>query len=149
MSGVLLTKTTGGQQTLIERFSAESRRLGDTEVELAMAGRWQIASRRAALTMIPAIVYLVAGLALHGQRGISLGTAVAFTSMLNRLVSPATTLQGIGRRLLDLDGAVRPHLRGARPARRRRDKAWCASTSSVRGEVSFTTCLRLRRVRYR
>ena len=48
ISGVLLTKTTGGQQTLIERFSAESRRLGDTEVELAMAGRWQLASRRAA-----------------------------------------------------------------------------------------------------
>ena len=47
--------------------------------------------------MIPAIVYLVAGLAkIHGTPGISLGTAVAFTSMLNRLVSPVTTLQGIG-----------------------------------------------------
>jgi ATP-binding cassette subfamily B protein len=97
ISGVLLTKTTGGQQTLIDRFSEESRRLGDTEVELAMTGRWRLASRRALLTMIPAIVYLVAGLAAaHSHRGVSIGTAVAFSSMLNRLIAPATTLQGIG-----------------------------------------------------
>jgi ATP-binding cassette subfamily B protein len=139
VSGVLLTKTTGGQQVLIDRFSAESRRLGDTEVELAMAGRWRLASRRAALTMIPAIVYLVAGLAAaHSHRGVSIGTAVAFSSMLNRLVAPASTLQGIGVaystsmalfgrifEVLDLpiDVATKPGAQGL-PA--------------IRGEVTFT-----------
>ena len=97
VSGVLLTKTTGGQRTLVDRFTAESRRLSQTEVALAMSGRWQMASRRALLTMIPAVVYLVAGVAaIKGNRSISIGTAVASASMLNRLISPATTLQGIG-----------------------------------------------------
>jgi ATP-binding cassette, subfamily B, bacterial len=97
VSGVLLTKTTGGQRTLVDRFTAESRRLSQTEVDLAMSGRWQMASRRALLTMIPAIVYLVAGIAaIEGSRSISIGTAVASASMLNRLIAPATTLQGIG-----------------------------------------------------
>ena len=49
------------------------------------------------LTMVPAIVYWIAGLALaHGSAPISIGTAVAFTSMLNRLVGPTTALQNIG-----------------------------------------------------
>jgi ATP-binding cassette subfamily B protein len=47
--------------------------------------------------MVPAIVYWIAGLALaHGSAPISIGTAVAFTSMLNRLVAPTTALQSIG-----------------------------------------------------
>jgi ATP-binding cassette subfamily B protein len=47
--------------------------------------------------MVPAIVYWIAGLALaHGAAPISIGTAVAFTSMLNRLVGPTTALQNIG-----------------------------------------------------
>jgi len=47
--------------------------------------------------MIPAIVYLVSGLTLaHGSAVFSIGTVVAFTTMLNRLVAPATALQGIG-----------------------------------------------------
>ena len=43
------------------------------------------------------IVCWIAGLALaHGATAISIGTAVAFTSMLNRLVGPTTALQSIG-----------------------------------------------------
>jgi ATP-binding cassette subfamily B protein len=95
--GVLLSKTVGGQGELARRFAEESRELSQTEMNAAMSGRWVMSSRRASLTMIPAIVYWVAGMALaHGRATISIGTAVAFTSMLNRLVSPATALQGIG-----------------------------------------------------
>jgi ATP-binding cassette subfamily B protein len=95
--GVLLSKTVGGQVELARRFSEESKQLSDTEMTAAMNGRWVMSSRRATLTMVPAIVYWVAGMALaHGAAPISIGTAVAFTSMLNRLVAPATALQGIG-----------------------------------------------------
>jgi ATP-binding cassette, subfamily B, bacterial len=95
--GVLLSKTVGGQGELARRFSEESQQLSQTEMNAAMNGRWVLSSRRASLTMIPAIVYWVAGMALaHGAAPISIGTAVAFTSMLNRLVGPATALQGIG-----------------------------------------------------
>ena len=62
-----------------------------------MSGEWMLSSRRAMLTMVPAIVYWIAGLALaNGSAPISIGTAVAFTSMLNRLVAPTTALQSIG-----------------------------------------------------
>jgi ATP-binding cassette subfamily B protein len=97
VAGVLLTKTLGRQHTLTERFEDESRELSATEMQAAMSGRWILSSRRASLTMIPAIVYWIAGLALaHGAAPISIGTAVAFTSMLNRLIAPATALQSIG-----------------------------------------------------
>jgi ATP-binding cassette subfamily B protein len=50
------------------------------------------------LTVIPALVYWIAGLALAGGASpISLGTVVAFTSMLNRLVAPAGAMQTIGQ----------------------------------------------------
>jgi ATP-binding cassette subfamily B protein len=97
VAGVLLTKTLGRQQALTERFADESHALSQTEMRAAMSGKWMLSSRRAMLTMVPAIVYWIAGLALaHGAAVISIGTAVAFTSMLNRLVGPASALQGIG-----------------------------------------------------
>jgi ATP-binding cassette subfamily B protein len=97
VAGVLLTKTLGRQEDLARRFAAESRELSETEMRSAMSGKWVLSSRRATLTMVPAIVYWIAGLALaHGAAPISIGTAVAFSSMLNRLVAPATALQSIG-----------------------------------------------------
>jgi ATP-binding cassette subfamily B protein len=97
VAGVLLTKTLGRQHDLTRRFTAESKGLSDTEMRIAMSGKWLLSSRRAMLTMVPAIVYWIAGLALaHGAAPISIGTAVAFTSMLNRLVAPTTALQSIG-----------------------------------------------------
>jgi ATP-binding cassette, subfamily B, bacterial len=97
VAGVLLTKTLGRQQDLARRFADESKQLSDTEMRSAMSGKWLLSSRRATLTMVPAIVYWIAGLALaHGSAPISIGTAVAFTSMLNRLVGPTAALQSIG-----------------------------------------------------
>ncbi len=97
VAGVLLTKTLGRQSALSSRFAEESKKLSDMEMSAAMSGKWLISSRRASLTMVPAIVYWIAGMALaHGSAPITIGTAVAFTSMLNRLVGPASALQGIG-----------------------------------------------------
>jgi ATP-binding cassette subfamily B protein len=97
VAGVMLTKTLGRERLLAQRFTAESHELARNELASAMSGRWLLSSRRAALTMVPAIVYWIAGLALaHGAAPISIGTAVAFTSMLNRLVAPTTALQNIG-----------------------------------------------------
>ncbi|WP_112240780.1 ABC transporter ATP-binding protein [Kribbella monticola] len=97
VAGVLLAKTLGRQRELSSRFATESRALSRIELDAAMNGKWVNSSRRASLTMIPAIVYLVSGLTLaHGSAQFSIGTVVAFTTMLNRLVAPATALQGIG-----------------------------------------------------
>jgi ATP-binding cassette subfamily B protein len=97
VAGVMLTKTMGRETALAQRFADESQALSTAEMNAAMTGRWVLSTRRASLTMIPAIVYWIAGMALaHGAAPISIGTAVAFTSMLNRLVGPATALQSIG-----------------------------------------------------
>jgi ATP-binding cassette subfamily B protein len=100
VAGVLLAKTMGRQDELRRRFSEESRAIADNEVEAAMLGRWRLASRRASLTIIPAVVYWIAGMtATHGMSAVSIGTIVASVSLLNRMVSPASSLQGIGLNL--------------------------------------------------
>jgi ATP-binding cassette subfamily B protein len=98
VTGVLLAKTMGNERAMRERFGSESREIATLERAAALAGRWQIASRGMSLTVIPALVYWIAGLALAGGASpISLGTVVAFTSMLNRLVAPASAMQTIGQ----------------------------------------------------
>jgi len=98
VAGVLLTKTMGSGRVLRERFATESREISRLERESALAGRWQMASRRTALTSVPALVYWLAGLALaSGASPASIGTIVAFTSMLNRLIAPATAMQSVGQ----------------------------------------------------
>jgi ATP-binding cassette subfamily B protein len=97
VAGVLLTKTLGRQDSMSRQFTAESQELSRNEMAAAMSGKWLLSSRRAMLTMVPAIVYWIAGLALaHGAAPITIGTAVAFTSMLNRLVGPTSALQNVG-----------------------------------------------------
>jgi ATP-binding cassette, subfamily B, bacterial len=98
VTGVLLAKTMGNEKLMRERFGAESREIAALERTAALAGRWQTASRAMSLTVIPALVYWIAGLALAGgASSISLGTVVAFTSMMNRLIAPATAMQSIGQ----------------------------------------------------
>ncbi|WP_410614137.1 ABC transporter ATP-binding protein [Amycolatopsis sp. lyj-109] len=98
VTGVLLAKTMGNERAVRERFGAESCEIAALERAAALAGRWQTASRAMSLTVIPALVYWIAGLSLAGGASpISLGTVVAFTSMLNRLVAPASAMQTIGQ----------------------------------------------------
>ncbi|HJQ46435.1 MAG TPA: ABC transporter ATP-binding protein [Amycolatopsis sp.] len=98
VAGVLLSKTMDNGRELRDRFAAESREISRLEREAALAGRWQLASRRIALTCVPAIVYWLAGMAFaHGASPTTIGTVVAFSSMLNRLVGPATAMQSIGQ----------------------------------------------------
>lgn len=97
VAGVLLTKTMGNAGALRERFAAESREVAALERNAALAGRWQTSTRTMSLTIIPALVYWLAGMAFaHGASPTTLGTVVAFTSMLNRLVVPATAMQSVG-----------------------------------------------------
>jgi ATP-binding cassette, subfamily B, bacterial len=98
VTGVLLAKTMGNERDMRERFAAESKEIAALERDAALAGRWQRASRTMSLTIIPALVYWIAGLALAGgATPFSLGTVVAFTSMLNRLLAPATAMQSVGQ----------------------------------------------------
>jgi ATP-binding cassette subfamily B protein len=96
VAGVLLIKTMARQSEMNRRFNAESHQVSELAVRTAMAGKWRTASRRVSVTCIPALCYWIAGEEFaHGAHIVSVGTIVAFTSMLNRVIGPANDLQGL------------------------------------------------------
>ena len=97
VSGVLLGKTMGRSQELVDRFSGESSELADLEVRARMAGRWRMASVQMAFAIMPAAVYWFAGYtSVHGEDVISIGTLVAFTTLQQNLFRPAVQLMSVG-----------------------------------------------------
>jgi ATP-binding cassette subfamily B protein len=97
VSGILLGKTMGRTEELAERFERESADLADLEVRSRMAGRWRMASVQISFAAMPALIYLVAGLAIaNGGAAITLGTLVAFTTLQTRLFFPVQSLLSVG-----------------------------------------------------
>jgi len=97
VSGILLGKTMGRSPELVRRFSGESGELAELEVRARMAGRWRMASVQMSFAIMPALVYLFAGVN-HGSGGnaISIGTVVAFTTLQTRLLFPIQSLLSVG-----------------------------------------------------
>jgi len=93
VSGVLLGKTMGRTTALAERFTSESSRLADLEVRGRMAGRWVMATVQTSFAVMPALVYLFAGLS---PNAVSIGTVVAFTTLQTRLFWPIGQLLNVG-----------------------------------------------------
>jgi ATP-binding cassette, subfamily B, bacterial len=97
VSGILLGKTMGRAPDLADRFTAESEELARLEVASRMAGRWRMASVQMAFAIMPALVYLFAGMTMAGgSAAISLGTLVAFTTLQTRLFFPIQSLLSVG-----------------------------------------------------
>jgi ATP-binding cassette, subfamily B, bacterial len=97
VSGILLGKTMGRSQELVDRFSSESSELADLEVRARMAGRWRMASVQLSFAIMPAAVYWFAGYSIdHGTDLISIGTVVAFTTLQTRLLFPMQQLLSVG-----------------------------------------------------
>jgi ATP-binding cassette subfamily B protein len=93
VSGILLGKTMGRGPELADRFEGESARLADLEVRSRMAGRWVMASIQTSFAVMPALVYLFAGLS---PGAVSIGTVVAFTTLQTRLFWPIQSLLSVG-----------------------------------------------------
>ena len=97
VSGILLGKTMGRAPALSDRFERESSELADLEVASRMAGRWRMASVQMSFAVMPALVYLFAGLSIAGGGGaITIGTLVAFTTLQTRLFFPLQSLLNVG-----------------------------------------------------
>ncbi len=97
VSGILLGKTMGRSQELVERFSRESGELADLEVRARMAGRWRMASVQMSFAIMPAAVYWFGGYTIaHGNHVLSIGTIVAFTTLQTRLLFPMQSLLSVG-----------------------------------------------------
>jgi ATP-binding cassette subfamily B protein len=94
ISGITLIKSFVREAYEGKRFFDVSSDLMKLEIRLAMVGRWFIALIGAMVIVGPAIVWLCGGyLAIF--YGLTVGTIVAFVTLLGRLYGPASTLAGI------------------------------------------------------
>lgn len=91
VSGILLSKSFGRQDHEISRFRKENERLTGFQIRQTMIGRSFFAVIQIFFSITPALVYLVAGIVMHGGaslQALSAGTLVAFTTLQSRLFFP-------------------------------------------------------------
>jgi ATP-binding cassette subfamily B protein len=93
VSGILLGKSMGRSAELADRFEGESENLAGLEVRSRMAGRWMMATIQTSFAVMPALVYLFAGL---DGGAVSIGTVVAFTTLQTRIFFPIQSLLSVG-----------------------------------------------------
>ncbi|MBD8702591.1 MULTISPECIES: ABC transporter ATP-binding protein [Frigoribacterium] len=99
VSGILLAKSFNQQRAEIERYSAENRTQIGLQVRQQMSGQWFFAVVQIFLSVIPAVIYLVAAWLILRDVPVTAGTIVAFTTVQARLTFP---LMGLLRVALDL-----------------------------------------------
>jgi ATP-binding cassette, subfamily B, bacterial len=104
VSGILLSKTFGQQGASIDRFRQESLRLGDLQVRQQMLGRWFFAMIGTFFSIMPALVYILAGtLIIRGDTHVSIGTIVAFTTLQSRIFFPLGQMLNVQ---IEIQGAL-------------------------------------------
>ncbi|TMB84504.1 MAG: ABC transporter ATP-binding protein [Chloroflexi bacterium] len=140
VSGILLSKTFGQQAASIDRFERESLRLGDLQVRQQMLGRWFFAMIGTFFSIMPALVYILAGtFIINGDTHVSIGTIVAFTTLQSRIFFPLGQMLNVQ---IEIQGALAlfdrifeylemPHEIADAP------DAVALDAGRMRGEVSF------------
>ena len=99
VSGILLAKSFNQQQTEVGRYTDENRNQISLQIRQTMSGQWFFAIVGVFLSVIPAIIYLVAAWLIYQDVPVTAGTVVAFTTVQARLMFP---LMGLLRVALDL-----------------------------------------------
>ncbi len=105
VSGMLLSKTFGQQQTAINKFSKLNRQLAALQVRQAMVGRWFFMIIGTIFSITPAFVYWLAGyLAIQNDpTAPTIGDIVAFTTLQSRLFFPLGQLLNVQ---VEIQGAL-------------------------------------------
>ena len=98
ISGVVLAKTMGAGPQLSSRFTRSSATLTELELQAQMAGRWRMGTMSIIFAVIPALIYLAAGLPATGG-GMTIGTLVAFTGLQSALFRPLMGVLNVGIQL--------------------------------------------------
>jgi ATP-binding cassette, subfamily B, bacterial len=99
VSGILLAKSFNQQQSEVGRYTRENENQIRLQVSQQMSGQWFFAMVNIFLSIIPAVIYLVAAWLITGGTDVTAGTIVAFTTVQARLMFP---LLGLLRVALDL-----------------------------------------------
>ncbi|MDQ4118662.1 MAG: ABC transporter ATP-binding protein/permease [Actinomycetota bacterium] len=140
VSGVLLAKVFGRQDHEIARYREENRRQTALQIRQTMSGQSFFAVVTGFFALIPAVVYLVAGLlTAAGSAGLSAGTLVAFTTLQTRLLFPIVNLLRVS---LDVQTSLALFRRifeylDLTPALRESPTARPLTKAEARGEVEF------------
>ena len=92
VSGMRLASTLGAQERVYAGFADTSRSLIRLELESQLAGRWRMALTQVIFGVMPALIYLVAGL----RPGITIGTLIAFSTLQTQIFRPITGLLNVG-----------------------------------------------------
>jgi ATP-binding cassette, subfamily B, bacterial len=108
VSGILLIKTFGRQKYALGQFEKENQNLTELEIRQQMIGRWFFMFIGTFFSIIPAIVYLVAGMQIINHQsifgvGMTFGTIVAFTTLQSRIFFPLGQLLQVQ---VDIQGAL-------------------------------------------
>jgi ATP-binding cassette subfamily B protein len=106
VSGILLIKTFGRQKYAEKQFTDENQKLTNLEIRQTMIGRWFMMFISTFFSVMPAIIYLVAGWEIINNPhnpGITLGDIVAFTTLQGRIFFPIGQLLSIQ---VDIQGAL-------------------------------------------
>ncbi len=97
VSGMLLSKTFGQQETSIAKFRAINKNLAALQIRQAMVGRWFFMIIGTIFSILPAFVYWLAGtMAAAGNPDApTAGAIVAFTTLQSRLFFPLGQLLNV------------------------------------------------------
>lgn len=95
VSGAHLSKILGSGDQLAEKFTASSSSLTALEVASQLAGRWRMATMSVVFAVIPALIYLFAGMPATSG-GMTIGTLVAFTALQGQLFRPLMGVLSVG-----------------------------------------------------
>lgn len=94
VSGIRLAKTLGTGARSAARFADTSEDLVGLELRSQLAGRWRMATMQIVFSVIPALVYLAAGLPATSG-GMTIGTLVAFTALQGAIFRPLMGLLNV------------------------------------------------------
>jgi ATP-binding cassette subfamily B protein len=94
VSGILLTKTSGRQDLLAEKFDRENKALAGWQVKVQLIQYLFFGMIRLITSLAPAAVYWLAGwlIVAQGDTRITIGMIVAFTGLQIRMFFPITAL---------------------------------------------------------
>ncbi|MBM3947298.1 MAG: ABC transporter ATP-binding protein, partial [SAR202 cluster bacterium] len=96
VNGALLSKTSGRPELAEERYARENESLTQVQIRRQMIGRYFFTLIGLSFSITPALVYWLAGWLIGaGDRGLTVGGIVAFTSMQARFFFPLTSLMNV------------------------------------------------------
>lgn len=88
VSGIVLARTTGRTQHLIERFTRASREVANLEVRSHTAGQWQWSVIDLVLQALPALTLFLGGWMMNAGTAITIGTLVAIIALQEQMLFP-------------------------------------------------------------